>query len=500
MNSVVDEQSAEASTAPRSRTFWAFRLEPWLLVVLFVAFALLARLFPLSGDDWAWGSAEGMDRLENRFDGYNGRWAGNFAILFLSRAPLVAPLAVAATLCVFLFLLTRISGLKNVPGYAVALALVMLMPLGTWRQGVVWLSGFANYALGTIGLLLFIHMTARVLRSQSYRSPALVAAVSVPVALVSAMFIEHVTVALVLFSIVALVVAVVKRRQWIVSAAWALGAVIGAGIMFSNASYRNVASGTSTYHKVDDSGFGVMMEHAMGGVSHLSVAINLGLNAVVVAAIGLLVWRTHQQTGRVAVAPVLTLGLALVALMAGTGVDALGSEVIDWAWVSAVALAAALGLAAFVLVTDVERRVTLLALMALFVVLVAPAAALRPYGPRNFMPTYIVMVAIVLLLVREFMDAEARAEVKAVVTAVALATAAVVFSGYLAVFTHVHNVDEMRLAKIERAVEKGKTKVRVPKLPHADHVHHSDPPNDVYVSRFKRFHGFPEDLKIRFVD
>lgn len=495
-----DSPSDEVHGTARSASRWAFPQEPYLLAFLVICFAVLARLFPLSGDDWAWGSQEGLDRLANQFDGYNGRWSGNFAILFLSRSPVVAPLVVSVTLCSIVFLLTRVSGMKNWTGYALGLALLMLMPLGTWRQTVVWLSGFANYTLATAGLLVFVWMTQRNLRGEKFRTPWLTAALTVPFAVVSATFIEHATVALVLFSVLAVIVVVRRRRTWLVQAAWAAGSVAGAAVMFSNAAYRNVASGTSTYHRVDDSGVGAIVEHATGGVSHLSVAVNLGLNVCLLVTVILLAWRARERTGRLSVGALMCVAGGLVTLTAGASVTATALTRIHWSWVSSVGLLVALVCAALFLVVDVERRLTVLALLALVVVLVAPAAVLRPYGPRNFLPSYVILAVIALILVREFVGDEARSDVKALLTAVGFVVSTVVFAGYLEVYSHVNRVDEHRLEVIRTAVEQGKRKVSVPKLPHPEHVHHSDPPNDVYVTRFKRIHGVPESMEIRFVN
>ena len=61
------------------------RFEAIYLAAFFAVFSALAFLFPLSGDDWAWGSSIGMDRLHTLFRDYNGRYAGNLAALLLTR-------------------------------------------------------------------------------------------------------------------------------------------------------------------------------------------------------------------------------------------------------------------------------------------------------------------------------------------------------------------------------------------------------------------------------
>ena len=46
---------------------------------------MLTACFPYSGDDWAWGSSIGLDRLSVFFKDYNGRYVGNLLVLVLTR-------------------------------------------------------------------------------------------------------------------------------------------------------------------------------------------------------------------------------------------------------------------------------------------------------------------------------------------------------------------------------------------------------------------------------
>ena len=75
-------------------------------LILFVILFFLCLLFPYSGDDWAWGSRIGIDRLSNWFDNYSGRYLGNLIVLALTRSNLLK--AVTMSFC-----LTGIIALLN---------------------------------------------------------------------------------------------------------------------------------------------------------------------------------------------------------------------------------------------------------------------------------------------------------------------------------------------------------------------------------------------------
>jgi len=60
----------------------------WLrYIICFGLIAILCYLFPYTGDDWAWGSKIGIDRLNNWFENYNGRYVGNLIVLAMTLKP-----------------------------------------------------------------------------------------------------------------------------------------------------------------------------------------------------------------------------------------------------------------------------------------------------------------------------------------------------------------------------------------------------------------------------
>ena len=67
----------------------------------------LSWLFPYTGDDWAWGSQIGLDRLHTWFDNYSGRYVGNLIVLALTRSNMLKSLAMTAAITGIIFLLGK---------------------------------------------------------------------------------------------------------------------------------------------------------------------------------------------------------------------------------------------------------------------------------------------------------------------------------------------------------------------------------------------------------
>ena len=114
-------------------------------IIAFFAFALLIYLFPYSGDDWAWGSQIGLDRLSVFFKQYNGRYAGNLLVMALTRSKLLNIVFTSASLVIVCLLPKLYSGSKKLSAALLAFALFLLTPKSVWVQSVVWTAGFTNY-------------------------------------------------------------------------------------------------------------------------------------------------------------------------------------------------------------------------------------------------------------------------------------------------------------------------------------------------------------------
>ena len=57
------------------------KVKKWQWGLLFVVLCALCFLYPYTGDDWAWGSSIGIERLKTWFDNYRGGYFGNLIVL-----------------------------------------------------------------------------------------------------------------------------------------------------------------------------------------------------------------------------------------------------------------------------------------------------------------------------------------------------------------------------------------------------------------------------------
>jgi hypothetical protein len=483
------------SLARRFRAVSRLGYEPVLLAVLFVALSGLAALFPRTGDDWSWGSQVGIGRLHDWFRNYNGRYVGNLVILGLSRTTYLAAVVVGAGLAATIFLVVAVAQHRRPLGYAATVALLFAMPRAVWAEGVAWLSGYTNYGLAAVGMLGFGWLLRREWadRPPPRRRNLMVAAVVLQ-ALVSALFMENVTMLLVAGSVAA--AGLYRRRfgRWsVVLNAYAGGAVVGAVVMFSNGAYRAAAHGTALYQHLSPS---ALLEQRLAGFgSWLSghVETDLVWLLVTVVAVAVVVVRgADRWLGVAAVALVLVaFGFSWVVDLAGRHGALAG---VGWHRALGAAALVLLALAALAmarLAKDPTRRSWLTVDVIALLVLNAPLLVVSPVGPRCFYPSYVLgLVVVNRLLAGVRLSVGARWISAAPAVAVAV-VAVVLFTSYAGIYHQIHHRADTRLAYIRARVAHGATKVHVRPLPHRGYVHEGNPFSLFLSLRYEQYYGIP---------
>jgi hypothetical protein len=480
------------------------------LAALFVAILVVSVHFPTTGDDWAWGSHVGLDRLHNRFDGYNGRYLGNLAVVVLTRLSPVTPALVALVLCGLVLLVADVANQRDLAGVCLAAMLLIGMPLSQWRQTVPWISGFSNYVLAALCLMAFSSSMRRDLQGSAPATWPRAWGLFV-LAVASQLFIENVTILLLIGSAAWMLLRAVRGGHRVSrrASAWMIGAAAGAILMFSNSAYREAAGGSryQTLGPSDSAGAagvkGVVLQGAHG-VSQLAVVNNTLLNACLLILIAALAVNASFGRGRIPVGAAAAVSLAFVALASAAAISRtvppghLFGSATAWSWVPGAALALAIAVTARSLVRDPFRSWSVLALAVGVVVLVAPMAAVTPYGPRTFLASYVLMTAIALVLLAELRATTEGVLLGRITVCVAVTGLAVVLSGYWAVYRIVDHAEQHRASVLEQAVRGGRESVELKRLPFSDYIHHPEPGSGTSLQYFRTYYRVPGQLQITF--
>ena len=125
--------------------------------MLLTLLIILGFLFIYTGDDWAWGSQIGLNRLNTFFKNYNSRYLGNLTVLLLTRSNLLKSIVIGTILFGIINLLAKITNNKRIDLYLISTILILNTPKLIFKESISWTSGFSNYATSTFLMLIFFY-------------------------------------------------------------------------------------------------------------------------------------------------------------------------------------------------------------------------------------------------------------------------------------------------------------------------------------------------------
>lgn len=225
---------------------------------------ILCMLFPYTGDDWAWGSTIGLERLATLFKNYNGRYAGNIIVLILSRFKFLRIICVSLVLYFIVYFQYILINKKKFTLFLLDCSLLLLIPKSIFREAVVWTSGFTNYALPTFLIILYFVMINRKLFSK------LTIFFMFILGFITALFVEHITIYIIVINILLLLYTFIKNKKYkkfnqlSKYISYLIGATLGAILMFSNGAYRSIINNTDTYRDIPTSGINSIISKFRG--------------------------------------------------------------------------------------------------------------------------------------------------------------------------------------------------------------------------------------------
>ena len=130
------------------------KVKKWQWGLLFFVLCALCFLYPYTGDDWAWGSSIGIERLNAWFDNYSGRYFGNLIVLALTRSNILKTIVMSACITLIVWMITKTNEGKWQMATLVTI-LIFTAPKAVIRQSIVWTAGFSNYTTSIVLILLY---------------------------------------------------------------------------------------------------------------------------------------------------------------------------------------------------------------------------------------------------------------------------------------------------------------------------------------------------------
>lgn len=251
---------------------------------IFVFIFILSYYFPYSNDDWVWGSKIGIERFENGFKDYNGRYLGNTLVLVLTRSNLLKSLFMTITYFGIGYLIKKIVNKNNNGIMIFSILMLFLINRCVFRETIVNTSGFINYSFNMFLVLIFIAYIKDVFKKVNFKEKWYNLILLFLLGLSSTLFMEHITTYLLVLCIALCVYSYIKYKKIPKSyLIYFAGVIIGSIIMFSNGAYMHVVKGDDFYRTVTtkQSMIVTMARNYFNKIQNNAFSLNLITNLVV---------------------------------------------------------------------------------------------------------------------------------------------------------------------------------------------------------------------------
>lgn len=215
-------------------------------VFLMIFYIWIAYQIPYTHDDLYWGISDGIDYLFNAK--LNSRYFGNAIVTILTRSELLKTLVMGITFWLIPLLMTKIVTYKNKDRTLIIYLVCNIFPVilhwNVFRQTYSWVSGFSNYVVSTLFLIIHFLIVQELFVESSTRNENISWYKLITIFIFSVLIqllLENITVVMMLISVGTLLISIkrnINKSKYISILA---GNILGAIIMFSSPMYKTLA-------------------------------------------------------------------------------------------------------------------------------------------------------------------------------------------------------------------------------------------------------------------
>lgn len=485
-------------------------LEKYRYLFCFIILLVICWLFPYTGDDWAWGSSIGIERLQTWFENYSGRYLGNLIVLALTRSNLLKTVVMAFCLTGILWCLEQLTG--NIWAFYIGTALLALTPKLVFRQAVVWTAGFSNYATSIFLTLLYLICIYPLFEEKKGRiecsqRPGMALLLFI-LGTANTLIVEHLTLYNLMLAVFVIVYVFVRYRKiFIQYVAYFIGTILGTYMMFSNSVYHSIAENADGYRSMA-SGTGIIrqaIESYFEVIYQELYMNNIWLNGVVVI-ISILLYkkiRTNLKAihDRIMKACIVIMGI--YEIYALQSVVQIGTAARQPALIVLEGIGTVLGALAVIVFGVLAgmycgRLHKILFVMGSILCLTAPLFVVQPIGSRCFFATYVMFILLTCELFAILLEGNQEKLQIILIKRSCFLIGMVCAVFYFSIFASVYKVDRERLNYIRECAEQGKNEIEILHLPYESFIWTATPTSgSIWEERYKLFYGLPEDIRLK---
>lgn len=479
-------------------------------IMLFL-YAYLAYNTPLTHDDWAWGSTIGLDRLKSWFDNYNGRYLGNIVVMILTRYEWLKILAMALCGMLLVVLSARlVTGDMRIK-YIASSVVFFSVPLGMYAQTFGWVSGFSNYNVSIVLLLIYLCVISNILEEEAPKYNVFECTMVVPLGIATQLFMEHITIYSILMALAVISYTYYRfKKFYAVQFLYFGSTIIGAIIMFSNNAYSSIFAGNDGYRSVSVNAdvsflkkiFDVYTEEMYPFLFSNNIILNIIISMICI----IILTKTSKMIASsnkvlkntwIFFFVIYSLYKPLVVNMLRIN-NLFGKYTNEFEAIISFLFYCSIFLIVLFYIKEKQVKHKLIFYWISIGCISAPLVFVQPFGPRNFLASYTFFCIIVIeLLVYVISKGYVNKQLIHKASIMLLSTLSVC---YFYVFTMNGSVDRQRISHLHAEVLSGSKTIEFTHLPYESYLWGATPKKDsLFYKRLKKFHGIPDDVEINII-
>lgn len=483
---------------------------------LFLAFMILTSFFPYSGDDWAWGSEIGLERLANWFHNYNGRYAGNLLVLLLTRNSFLKVIIIASSLFCICYLPKVYTNSNRLTLSIFSTFLLLLVPKQIFVQAISWTSGYSNYIPPILMTVIYFVLIRNIFDIKQPTYQRQLPVITFLLGFISALFMENVTLYNLAVSFVILGFVWYKFKHFYPThIAHFAGSFAGAIVMFTNSAYGLIASNNDSYRSTALSKglFDTLINHVF--VICEQFFINNIPMLVVISILCTILIILHEKTAKnkktsllcrcCIIINMICLFLLFTKHQFSPWVLAVGNSNSQFITKSFIAFLIALYclsvlLIIIVCIEDSNKKFQILLPLFSVPILIVPLLVVNPIGPRCFFPPYVMLLlfctaVLDYILTTVTITAATETGIQTTLTAACIA----LFLFQFSIYSVIHTYDQKRNESVQKQFNAGYDVITVCKLPYTSYVWFGDPISSPWDKRYKLFWNIDETVTFEFL-
>lgn len=477
-----------------------------LIAVVFFFFFTISYLLPYTNDDWAWGSNIGIERLNNFFTNYNGRYLGNLLVILLTRFRLLKAIFVGGIFTSIIYLSVCITNKKNISILLLSILLMVFLPHTLFRQVFAWTSGFTNYVPPMLLVLIWVLVNIKLLDNKNIKISKIWIIPSFILGVSTCLFMEHVTLYIIFISFASLIYCLKKKIKININqVTYFIGTLVGAVLMFQNEAYFHVVAGDDFYRSVPKDGIIIQsIKRYFYTIYSNLFSNNVFLLIVITICLSYLFFKfVYKKTIKnkkiilysysyIIIYSVYLLVSCFFCKWESFRFILMGIEGI-------LAFLYFISLVLFIIfIPNISKKRLLFYLLSI-IILTVPLFVISPVTPRCFYPMYVMWSLFTLEIVNDVYNLLGNKSIFKVINYMLVLFIGIVMFYLTVISSSAFYINNKMVNYINRE-NKNNSNIVLPKSPYEDYMKDPNPMDNTNLKRFKMFYNIKNAVKVKFVD